>query len=56
MPQFALGDNVEHKAFGPGVIIKMTPMGGDYLIEINFTEKGPKKLMLRAAAQHMKKV
>ncbi|MBR1456402.1 MAG: UvrD-helicase domain-containing protein [Oscillospiraceae bacterium] len=55
VPSFALGDNVRHKAFGSGVIVKMTPMGGDYLIEINFEQIGVKKLMLRAAAQHMTK-
>ena len=54
-PDFALGDNVKHKAFGSGVIVKMTPMGGDYLIEVNFEKIGTKKLMLRAAAQHMTK-
>ena len=52
---FALGDNVRHKAFGQGVIVKMSPMGGDYLVEINFEGVGLKKLMLRAAAQHMVK-
>lgn len=52
---FALGDKVLHRAFGPGVITKMTPMGGDYLIEINFEQHGVKKLMLRAAALHMSK-
>ena len=53
LPVFSLGDNVRHKAFGSGVIVKMTPMGGDYLIEINFENLGTKKLMLRAAAQNM---
>ena len=52
---FALGDSVRHKAFGSGVITKMSPMGGDYLIEINFEGVGVKKLMLRAAAQYMTK-
>ena len=52
---FALGDSVKHKAFGSGVITKMSPMGGDYLIEINFESVGVKKLMLRAAAQYMTK-
>ena len=52
---FALGDSVRHKAFGSGVITKMLPMGGDYLIEINFESVGVKKLMLRAAAQYMTK-
>ena len=55
MPDFKLGDKVRHKAFGPGVINKLTPMGGDYLIEINFESAGTKKLMLRAAAQFMTK-
>lgn len=54
-PDFSAGDKVLHKAFGRGEIIKMMPMGGDYLIEVNFLEKGVKKLMLRAAAQHMSK-
>ena len=54
-PNFALGDAIRHKAFGPGVITKMVPMGGDYLIEINFEKTGPKKLMLRAAALQMTK-
>ena len=52
---FALGDSVRHKAFGSGVITKMSAMGGDYLIEINFESVGVKKLMLRAAAQYMTK-
>ena len=30
-------------------------MGGDALIEITFEGPGVKRLMLRAAAQHMKK-
>ena len=52
---FSLGDRVVHTAFGPGEITKMTPMGGDALIEITFDGPGVKRLMLRAAAQHMKK-
>ena len=55
LPDFSLGDNVRHKAFGSGVIVKMTPMGGDYLVEINFSGVGMKKLMLRVAAQMMTK-
>ena len=51
---FSVGDRVRHKAFGAGEIVKMTPMGGDFLIEIRF-EAGVKKLMLRAAAAHMEK-
>ena len=54
-PDFAVGDGVVHKAFGPGRIVKLSPMGGDFLIEIDFEKLGVKKLMLRAAAQHMTK-
>ena len=54
-PAFKLGDRVVHTAFGRGEITKVTPMGGDALIEITFEDAGVKKLMLRAASQHMKK-
>ncbi len=53
---FAVGDRVQHKAFGPGTLVKMTPMGGDFLIEVDFDRIGSKKLMLRAAALHMTKL
>lgn len=52
---FKSGDRVSHTAFGEGVIEKMSPMGGDYLIEIRF-DCGIKRLMLRAASQYMKKL
>lgn len=52
LPAFKTGDKISHKAFGHGEIIKMTPMGGDYLIEVRF-EGAVKKLMLRAAAPNM---
>ena len=55
-PQFSVGDRVRHKAFGNGKLIKMTPMGNDYLIEIEFDSGTVKKLMLRAAALHMVKM
>lgn len=55
-PDFKAGDSVQHKAFGKGEIIKMTPMGNDFLIEINFEGGVSKKLMLRAAALHMEKI
>ncbi len=50
------GDSVEHKAFGRGVISSMSPMGGDFLVEIIFDKVGTKRLMLKSAAQYMKKV
>lgn len=55
-PEFKVGDRVLHKAFGEGSLRKMTPMGNDYLIEIEFDSGTVKKLMLRAAALHMVKI
>ena len=52
---FAPGDRVKHTAFGSGRITKMTPMGGDALIEVSFDGVGEKRLMLRAALMYMKK-
>jgi len=54
--EFKVGDAVTHKAFGKGVIQKLTPMGGDALIEVQFESGETKKLMLRVAAQHMTKI
>ena len=47
------GQAFVHKAFGRGVIRKLTPMGGDALIEVQFDSGETKKLMLRVASQHM---
>ena len=54
-PAFQSGDMVEHTSFGRGMIMTMTPMGGDYLVEIAFDKVGTKRLMLRAASRLMKK-
>lgn len=54
-PSFRVGDRVRHKSFGPGEIVKMTPMGGDFLVEIAFDTAGSKRLMLRAASRLMTK-
>ena len=53
--QFSKGEMVQHKAFGRGMVLSVIPMGGDALLEIAFDGVGTKKLMLRAAAQHMTK-
>ena len=53
--QFRMGDTVRHKAFGKGLITKVTPMGGDALMEIAFDSVGTKKLMLKSASQYMTK-
>ncbi len=54
--QLEVGDRVRHKAFGEGRVVKMTPMGKDYLIEISFESVGSKKLMLRVASIYMEKI
>lgn len=52
---FRKGDSIVHKAFGVGVISSMQEMGGDFLVEIIFDKVGTKRLMLKSAAQYMKK-
>ena len=56
LPSFQKGDMVEHKAFGKGMLLSVQKMGGDALLEIAFDNVGTKKLMLKAASQHMKKI
>ena len=53
---FQVGDRVEHKSFGAGTVSALTPMGGDYLMEVSFDNTGVKRLMARAAARMMKKL
>lgn len=46
---------MEHTAFGKGTVVSVKPMGGDALAEVAF-ETGTKKLMLKAAGKHLKKL
>ncbi|MBO4854642.1 MAG: UvrD-helicase domain-containing protein [Oscillospiraceae bacterium] len=50
------GDTVSHSAFGQGMVLRVQPMGGDALLEIAFDQVGTKKLMLKTASQHLKKL
>ena len=56
MLQLQKGDMVEHTAFGQGMVLSMRPMGGDALVEVAFDKVGTKKLMLKSAGRHMKKL
>ena len=56
LPDYKVGDQVEHTAFGLGLVLSLKPMGNDALVEIAFDTVGTKKLMLRSAAAHMAKV
>ena len=51
---FDIGDHVIHKVFGEGVVAKITPMGNDCLVEINFNKIGTKKIM--AAYARLQKI
>ncbi|MBE7017912.1 MAG: ATP-dependent DNA helicase PcrA [Ruminococcaceae bacterium] len=55
-PAFRKGDMVSHRSFGTGMIVSMTPMGGDHLVEIAFDKVGTKRLMLKAASKLLSKV
>ena len=50
------GDQVMHTAFGRGMVLTVTKFGVDALLEIAFDQVGTKKLMLKTASQHMKKL
>jgi DNA helicase-2/ATP-dependent DNA helicase PcrA len=43
--QYSVGQRVEHKTFGEGLILSSSPMGNDTLLEIAFDTVGTKKLM-----------
>ncbi len=43
--EYTVGMLVEHKTFGKGMILKVTPMGNDAMLEIAFDTVGTKKIM-----------
>ena len=43
------GDRIEHRAFGKGTVLTVTPLAGDMLIEIKFDSAGTKKIMANFA-------
>ncbi len=42
---YTIGQTVTHKTFGKGIILSVTPMGNDSLLEIAFENVGTKKVM-----------
>ena len=56
VPDYSVGDRVEHTAFGQGVVLSVTPLSGDALAEIRFDNAGTKKLMLKYVKDRMKKL
>jgi len=46
---YTVGQQVSHKTFGAGMIISVTPMGADTMLEIAFEKVGTKKIMANYA-------
>ncbi len=46
---YGVGDTVSHKIFGNGVVVSMSPMANDILVEVNFDKVGTKKIMANFA-------
>lgn len=44
-----VSDRVNHRTFGDGIVSKITPMGGDFLLEVLFDNAGSKKIMYKFA-------
>ena len=42
---YTVGMRVSHKTFGEGLVVKVTPMGNDAMLEIAFDTVGTKKIM-----------
>ena len=47
--KYSVGQTVLHKTFGKGMILKVTPAGGDTMLEIVFETAGTKKIMANFA-------
>ena len=47
---------VQHKAFGRGLVLTASKLGGDVLLEIAFDGVGTKKLFAKTASVHMTKL
>ena len=56
MLELQQGDMVTHAAFGRGMVLTVTKMGGDALLEIAFDDIGTKKLMAKTASAYLKKL
>ncbi|MGI5960207.1 MAG: ATP-dependent helicase [Massiliimalia sp.] len=46
---YQVGSTVSHKIFGKGMVLSMTPMGNDTLVEVAFDKVGTKKIMANFA-------
>lgn len=46
---YSVGQQVSHKTFGVGLVLSVTPMGADTMLEIAFDKVGTKKIMANYA-------
>jgi DNA helicase-2/ATP-dependent DNA helicase PcrA len=46
---FKPGDTVSHATFGKGMVVGLTPMANDTLVEVAFEKVGTKKIMANFA-------
>ena len=46
---YQVGDTVSHKIFGTGLVVSMSPMANDILVEVAFDKVGTKKIMANFA-------
>ena len=51
---YVIGERVQHRKFGEGIILKATPVGNDWNLEVAFDSVGTKILM--AAYANLKKM
>ncbi|MBQ9460043.1 MAG: UvrD-helicase domain-containing protein [Oscillospiraceae bacterium] len=49
-------ERIRHRSFGEGVVLSVTPVGGDALVEVEFETAGKKKLLLKTAGAHITKL
>lgn len=54
--QLNVGDVVEHKAFGRGIVTGKSPAGGDALLEIAFDSEGTKRMLFNSAKRYMTRI
>ena len=52
---FKVGDKINHKIFGPGLIVSATKTASDMLLEVSFEKVGTKKLMANFLSNSLKK-
>lgn len=53
-PTYKVGDRINHKIFGPGLIISATKTANDMILEVSFEKVGTKKLMANFLSSNLR--